>query len=418
MAKKTVADLPKDSLRGKRVLVRLDLNVNIDEKTGAITGDRRIRAALPTLQYLIDTGASTIAMTHLGRPKPGADAAKNAPFRMNNVAKRLSEHLKQPVRKLDEVVGESVAKAVAQMKPGDVILLENVRFHPFEQPKKEGSAEEIPKHEAGMKQLAADLARLGDVYVNDAFGTLQNKDVSVLELPKAMKDKPRVIGFLVQKELRKIDEIFAHNPEKLIGIMGGAKVSDKINFIKVLLGKVEKILIGGAMTYTFMLAQGKKIGSSKAEKDKVDLARELLQLAGPKIILPEDHLVADRFDKSANTKIAVGEIPDGWMGLDVGPKTIARYESEIRAAKTIIWNGPMGLYEWDEPFSHGTKAIALAMKAHGDTTIVGGGETADAVEKYNLADSMTHVSTGGGAFLKYVEDRKFKTLDQIEDAGK
>jgi phosphoglycerate kinase len=415
MAKKTIADLPKDTLRGKRVLVRLDLNVNIDEKTGAITGDRRIRAALETLKHLIDAGARTIAMSHLGRPKPGADPAKNAPFRMDNVAKRLSEYLKRPVRKLDEVVGDSVTKAVGEMKPGDVVLLENVRFHPFEQPKKDGSPEEIQKHEAGMKQLAADLAKLGDVYVNDAFGTLQNKDVSVLELPKAIKGKPRVIGLLVEKELRKIDDIFAHGTDKLLGIMGGAKVSDKINFIKVLLGKVEKLLIGGAMTYTFMLAQGKKIGSSKAETDKADLAREILQLAGPKIILPEDHLAADKFDKAATTKVVAGDIPDGWMGLDIGPKTIARYEGEIRDAKTIIWNGPMGLYEWDEPYSRGTKAIALAMKAHGDTTIVGGGETADAVEKFDLADNMTHVSTGGGAFLKYVEDRKFKTLDQLED---
>ena len=415
MAKKTVADLPKDTLRGKHVLVRLDLNVNIDEKTGAITGDQRIRAALPTLQYLIDAGACTIAMSHLGRPKPGADPAKNAPFRMDNVAKRLGEYLERPVRKLDEVVGPSVTKAVAEMRPGDVVLLENVRFFPFEQPKKDGAPEEIQKHDAGMKQLAADLAKLGDAYVNDAFGTLQNKDVSVLDLPKAMKDKPRVIGFLVEKELRKIDDIFSHGTDKLIGIMGGAKVSDKINFIKVLLGKVDKLLIGGAMTYTFMLAQGKKIGSSKAETDKVDLARELLQLAGPKIILPEDHLVADKFDKAAMTKVVEGNIPDGWMGLDIGPKTIARYEREIREAKTIIWNGPMGLYEWDEPFSRGTKAIALAMKSLGDTTIVGGGETADAVEKFDLADTMTHVSTGGGAFLKYVEDRKFKTLDQLED---
>jgi phosphoglycerate kinase len=415
MAKKTIADLRKTTLHGKHVLVRLDLNVNIDEKTGAITGDRRIRAALPTLQHLIDAGACTIAMSHLGRPKPGADPAKNAPFRMDNVAKRLGEYLRRPVRKLDEVVGPSVAKAVAEMKPGDIILLENVRFHPFEQPKKDGSPEEIQKHDAGMKQLAADLAKLGDAYVNDAFGTLQNKDVSVLELPKAMKDKPRVIGFLVEKELRKIDDIFLHGTDKLIGIMGGAKVSDKINFIKVLLGKVDRLLIGGAMTYTFMLAQGKKIGSSKAETDKVDLARELLQLSGPKIILPEDHLVANKFDKAAMTKVVEGDIPDGWMGLDIGPKSIARYEGEIRNAKTIIWNGPMGLYEWDEPFSRGTKAVALAMKAHGDTTIVGGGETADAVEKFDLADNMTHVSTGGGAFLKYVEDRKFKTLDQLED---
>ncbi|HLW64733.1 MAG TPA: phosphoglycerate kinase [Gemmataceae bacterium] len=415
MAKKTIADLPKNSLRGKRVLVRLDLNVNIDEKTGAITGDRRIRAALPTLQYLVDAGACVIALSHLGRPKLGADPAKNAPFRMDNVAKRLSEYFKRPVRKLDEVVGASVSKAVAEMKPGDVVLLENMRFHPFEQPKKDGAPEEIQKHEAGMKELAADLAKLGDAYVNDAFGTLQNKDVSVLELPKAMKDKPRVIGFLVEKELKKIDDIFAHGTEKLLGIMGGAKVSDKINFIKVLLGKVDKLLIGGAMTYTFMLAQGKKIGASKAETDKVDLARELLQLAGPKIILPEDHLVADKFDKAATTKVVDGDIPAGWMGLDIGPKTIARYETEIKNAKTIIWNGPMGLYEWGDPFRRGTLAIAEAMKAHGDTTIVGGGETADAVEKFELADSMTHVSTGGGAFLKYVEDRKFKTLDQLDE---
>jgi phosphoglycerate kinase len=413
MPKKTINDLPRD-LSGKRILARFDLNVGIDDKSGEIRNDRRIRAALPTLQNLLGRGAVVIGMSHLGRPNPG-DAAKNAPFKMDHVAKRLGEYLQKPVLKANDVAGADAKSKAAALKPGDMLLLENVRFDAREQPKKDGSADEIAAHEKAMGEFAAQFAEFGDIYVNDAFGTLHNKDVSVLALPKAMKSKPRVIGLLVEKELRIVDDLLSSPKRPFIAIMGGAKVSDKINFIKVLLGKVDKLLIGGAMTYTFMLAQGKKIGSSKAELDKLDLARELVQAGAGKIVLPVDHLVADRFDKKAATKVVEGDIPDGWMGMDIGPATINKYEDEIRHAGTIVWNGPVGLFEWGEPFANGTHAVAHGMKVSAGTTIVGGGETAEAVEEMGMVDDMSHVSTGGGAFLKYVEDRKFKTLDQIED---
>ncbi|MFL5341842.1 MAG: phosphoglycerate kinase [Gemmataceae bacterium] len=414
MPKKTINDLPRD-LTGKKVLARFDLNVGIDEDTGEIRNDRRIRAALPTLQNLLSRGAAVIAMSHLGRPKPAGDPKKNAPYRMDHVAKKIGEYLKRPVEKANDVAGPDARAKAAALKPGQVLVLENVRFDPREQPKKDSTPEEIAAHDKGMAEFAGALAGLGDIYVNDAFGTLHNKDVSVLALPKAMKDKPRVIGLLVEKELKSVDDLLSNPKRPMLAIMGGAKVSDKINFIKVLLGQVDKLLIGGAMTYTFMLAKGQKIGSSKAEADKLDLARDLLQTGGNKIILPTDHLVADKFDKSATTKVVVGNIPDGWMGMDIGPATINKYEDEIRHAATVVWNGPMGLFEWGPPFADGTQAVAHGLKVCAGTTIVGGGETAEAVEEMGMVDDMSHVSTGGGAFLKYVEDRKFKTLDQIED---
>lgn len=414
MTKKTIRDLPAD-LTGKKVLARFDLNVGIDEATGVIRNDRRIRAALPTIQDLLRRGAAIVAMSHLGRPKPGAAPEKNAPFTMDRVAQRLGEYLKRPVAKANDISGPDAQAKVAALKPGEMLLLENVRFDPREQKLKDVGEAEKAAHEAKMAAFAAELASLGDIYVNDAFGTLQNSDVSVLALAKAMKGKPRVIGLLVEKELKTVDDLMASARRPIIALMGGAKVSDKINFIKVLLKQVDRLLIGGAMTYTFMLAQGRKIGSSKAETDKVELARELLTLGGDKIVLPSDHLVADRFDKQAKTQIVAGEIPEGWMGMDIGPATIGVYEDAIRHASTVIWNGPMGLFEWGEPFADGTMAIAHGLKVCAGTTIVGGGETAEAVEEFGMADDMSHVSTGGGAFLKYVEERSFKTLDQIDD---
>jgi phosphoglycerate kinase len=397
MPKLSLRDLT--NLQGKRVLIRVDFNVPQDEQ-GRITNDRRIRSAVPTIQHCLQAGASVICMSHLGRPK--GDPKKDAAFKMDPVAARLGELLKRPVQKLDDVVGPRVASAAAEMQPGSVVLLENLRFHPGEQ--------------KGDEAFAAELARLGDVYVNDAFGTCHRTDASMYAVPKAMQGKPRVVGFLVAKELEILANLLGNPPRPLIGVMGGAKVSDKIGFIKSLLGRVDRLLIGGAMTYTFMKALGQGIGNSRVEADKLDVARELLELGKGKITLPVDHLIADRLDPAANTKIVEGPIPDGWLGLDIGPKTIAEYTLAIRSAGTVVWNGPMGKFE-DEPFSKGTRAIAEAMAQSKAVTIVGGGETAEAVEAFGLDDRMTHVSTGGGAFLEYVEGTPFKALSVIDDAN-
>jgi phosphoglycerate kinase len=280
------------------------------------------------------------------------------------------------------------------------LLLENVRFHPGEQ--------------KGDLELARQLAALGDAYVNDAFGTCHRPDVSMAGVPQVMAGKPRVVGFLVAKELEILGQLLSAPPRPLVGVMGGAKVSDKIGFIQKLIGLVDRLLIGGAMTYTFLKAQGRGIGSSRCEADKLDVARELLKAGGHKIVLPVDHLIATKPEAGAETKVVEGDIPDGWMGLDIGPKTIAVYRDEVQKAGTVVWNGPMGKFE-DEPFSKGTRAIAQAMAAAQAVTIVGGGETAEAVEEFGLADRMTHVSTGGGAFLEYVEGTPFAALAQIDD---
>lgn len=395
MPKKTIRDLT--DLKGKKVLIRVDFNVPLDEQ-GNITNDRRIRGALPTIQYVLNAGASAIVMSHLGRPK--GDPKKDAPFRMNNVATRLSELLGKPVKKTDEVVGPTVTAAVNALQPGQVILLENLRFHPGEQ--------------KGDEAFAKQIAALGDVYVNDAFGTCHRTDSSMYAVPAALDGKPRVVGFLVAKELDILGQLLSKPPRPLVGVMGGAKVSDKIGFIKSMLQRVDQLLIGGAMTYTFMLATGQTIGSSKAEADKVDLAKELLAIGGEKILLPMDHLIADKPEASAKTGVVEGEIPANKFGMDIGPKTIDRYSDIVRQAGTVVWNGPMGKFE-DEPFSKGTKAIAQAMTESKAITIVGGGETAEAVEEFSLDAKMTHVSTGGGAFLEYIEGTPFKALSVIDE---
>jgi phosphoglycerate kinase len=396
MPKRSLRDLT--DLKGKRVLIRVDFNVPLEEKTGEIADDRRIRAALPTIKYVLDAGANAIVMSHLGRPK--GDAKKDAPFKTDKVAKRLGELLGQPVRKVDEVIGPAVSAAAQALQAGQVLVLENLRFHPGEQ---EGD-------EAFAKQLAV----LGDVYVNDAFGTCHRTDASMYAAPKAMAGKPRVVGFLVAKELEILGQLLSNPKRPLVAVLGGAKVSDKIGFIKAMLQRVDKLLIGGAMANTFAQAQGKAVGNSRVEADKIDAAEELLKLGGERILLPVDRLVADKPDATATTKIAQGDVPDGWEAMDIGPKTIQRYSEEIARAGTVVWNGPVGKFE-DEPFSKGTRFIAQALANSPATTIVGGGETAEAVEVYGVADSLSHVSTGGGAFLEYVEGKPFKALEVIED---
>jgi phosphoglycerate kinase len=395
MPKKTLADLR--DLKGKRVLVRVDFNVPLDA-AGNITNDRRIRAAIPTLKAVLDAGASAVVMSHLGRPK--GDAKKDATFKMDRVAERLRQLLGRPVHKVDAVAA-SVGRAAAQaLKPGEVLLLENLRFHAGEQ--------------AGDPAFAAQIAALGDVYVNDAFGTCHRKDASMYAVPAAMKGKPRVVGFLVAKELDILDRLLSNPPRPFVGILGGGKVSDKIAFIKKLLSIVDRVLIGGAMTYTFLKAQGKNVGASRLEADKLDVARELLTLGQGRIVLPVDHLIVEKLDAPQTAKVVEGDIPDGWIGVDIGPKTIAAYKKEIESAATVVWNGPLGKFE-DEPYSRGTREIAQAMAASSGITIVGGGETAEAVEEFGLAEKMKHVSTGGGAFLEYLEGTPFAALGEIDE---
>jgi len=385
------------TFRAKKVLVRVDFNVPQDEH-GNITNDRRIRGAIPTIKGLLEKGAAVIAMSHLGRPK--GDPVKDAPFKMDKVAKRLGELLNKSVHKVDSIIGQDAKDAAANLKAGEILVLENVRFHPGEQ--------------AADAAFAKELASLGDIYVNDAFGTCHRKDSSMHGVPAALKGKPRVVGTLVAKELAILEQLFSNPSRPMLGILGGGKVSDKIKFIKALLSKVDKVIIGGAMTYTFMKAQGKSIGNSRVEADKLDIARELLELGKGKIQLPVDHLAVQKLDAPEGAKVFEGEIPEGWIGIDIGPKTIELYCAEVAKSATILWNGPLGKFE-DEPYSKGTKAIANTMAASKGVTVVGGGETAEAVEEFGLAEKMTHVSTGGGAFLEYVEGTPFAALDEIDD---
>ncbi len=395
MAKKTLDDLT--DLRGKKVLVRVDFNVPLDA-AGNITNDRRIRAALPTLRKILDAGAAAIVMSHLGRPK--GDPQKDAPLRMDRIAARLGELLGRSILKADEVISPTVKAAAHQLKPGGVLVLENLRFHPGEQ--------------SGDAAFAAELAQLGDVYVNDAFGTCHRKDASMVAVPAAMKGKPRVVGALVAKELDILDRLLSKPPLPFVGILGGGKVSDKIGFIKALVARVDRVLIGGAMTYTFMKALGHNVGASRLEADKLDLARELLELGKGKIELPVDHLVVTKIDAPQTARIVEGDIPADAVGVDIGPKTIAAYSEAIQSAALVVWNGPLGKFE-DEPYSKGTREIARVLAESKGITIVGGGETAEAVEEFGLADKMTHVSTGGGAFLEYVEGTPFAALAEIDD---
>jgi phosphoglycerate kinase len=397
MAKKTLADLP--NLQGKHVLVRVDFNVPLDKKTGAITNDRRIRAALPTIRHLLDAGAAVIAMSHLGRPS--GDPAKDVILTMDRVAVRFGELLGRPVKKAgDVVVGPAVVAAAQVLKAGGVLLLENLRFDPREQ-----------KNDSGF---AAQIAALGDAYVNDAFGTCHNDhDASMVAVPAAMKGKPRVVGFLVAKELEIIEGLMSHPKRPLLAVMGGAKVSDKINFINALLGKVDHLLIGGKMGYTFMKAQAIDVGAMKIAPEEVAAAEKLLAHVGAKITLPIDALVV-KSDDLNQTRIVEGAIPAGYEGVDIGPKTLALYAGKIAQAGTVIWNGPVGWFE-KPAFSHGTRGIAEAMAGSKAVTVVGGGETAEAVEQFGLDGKITHVSTGGGAFLAYVEGKKFASLAQIDE---
>jgi phosphoglycerate kinase len=397
MAKKTIRDLT--DLQGKKVLVRVDFNVPLDKATGDINNDRRIRAALPTVQYLLDQGAAVIAMSHLGRPKGDQVADKN--LKMDKVAARFGELLGRPVKKAsDEVIGPDARAAALALKPGEVLVLENLRFDAREQ-----------KNDA---DFAHAIAALGDVYVNDAFGTCHNDhDASMVAVPAAMKGKPRVLGFLVAKELEVINGLMDAPKRPVLAVMGGAKVSDKVKFINTLLTKVDHLVIGGKITYAFLKAQGVDVGATRVPDEEVAAAKPLLHWIDRYITLPLDYLCAKSDDMNA-IQIFEGPIPAGYEGVDIGPKTVTHYANKIRTSGTVIWNGPVGWFE-KPAFANGTKGIAQAMAESEAVTVVGGGETAEAVEQFGFDSKMTHVSTGGGAFLAYVEGKKFASLAQIDE---
>ena len=395
MPKRTVRDL---DVRGKKVLVRVDFNVP-QTKSGDVADDRRIRAALPTLNDVLSRGGSLILVSHLGRPS--GDPAADAPFRMDPVAARLAELIGRSVKKTDDTVGPQAQAACANLAPGEIVVLENVRFNKGEK--------------KGDPAFAKQMAALADAYVNDAFGTCHRDEASMVAVPQQFPADRRAIGFLVEKELQVLDTLLSHPKSPYLAVMGGAKVSDKILVIESLLMKVDKLLIGGAMTYTFLKAQGHSVGQSKVEADKLDVARHVLQLAGAKLVLPVDHLVASKPEAGAETKVVEGPtIPDGWFGMDIGPQTIELYSGIIKDAGTVVWNGPMGKFEV-AAFATGTKAIAQALADSHGVTAVGGGESAEAVEKFGLADKVSHVSTGGGAFLESLEGKSFNSLKVIPD---
>jgi len=399
MAKQSVADLDP---AGKTVLVRVDFNVPQDSD-GTITDDRRIRMALPTIRSILDRGGKAILMSHLGRPKGEA----NPKLSLAPVAKRLGELLEKPVALATDTGGKDSTEKAHALSGGDVLVLENVRFNPGE--KKGDDANYV-----------AGIAELADAYVNDAFGTCHRTEASMYAVPKAMKasGKPAVVGFLVEKEIQYLSDAVGQPKRPFVAILGGKKVSDKIAVITNLLKICDHILIGGAMAYTFSLAQGGKTGDSLVEPDKLELAKQLLRDGGEKLVLPVDTQCADDFSAEANkTIVQAGEIPDGFEGLDIGPDTAKRYVEIIQSAGTVVWNGPMGVFEMP-PFDAGTKAVADAVAsvtASGAITIIGGGDSAAAIEQLGYAEKVSHVSTGGGASLEMLEGKAFKTVDILDE---
>jgi len=387
--KKTIRDI---DVEGKRVLVRVDFNVPLDQ--GKVADDTRIRAALPTIQYLTEQGAKVILMSHLGRPK----GKVKEDLRLIPVAERLADLLDRPVAMAVDCVGEEVETAVDRLRPGDVLLLENLRFHPGE--------------EANDPGFVSRLASLGEVYVNDAFGTAHRAHASTEGVAHHL---PAVAGFLMEKELNFLSKALERPEHPFVAILGGAKISDKIAVVDNLLGKVDTLLIGGGMANTFLKAQGHQVGQSLVEEESLPLAQELLDKAGRKLVLPVDVVVADRFDAEAQSKIvSVEEVPADWRILDIGPATVERFAQELYTAKTVVWNGTMGVAEFPR-FAAGTEGIIEMLAESQATTIVGGGDTAAAVQQAGLAEKMTHVSTGGGASLELLEGKVLPGVAALAD---
>jgi phosphoglycerate kinase len=389
MNKKTIRDV---NVNNKRVLVRVDFNVPLDDK-GNVTDDTRIVASLPTIKHLMEQGGKVILCSHLGRPK-----GKEAKFSLKPASTRLQELLGKPVVFVPDCIGETVTQAVAAMKPGDVALLENVRFYPEE--------------EKNDPEFAKKLAACAEVYVNDAFGSAHRAHAST---EGVTKDLPAYGGFLMEKELEYLGKALANPVRPFVAILGGAKVSDKIKVIENLLPKVDSLLIGGGMANTFLAAKGLNLGQSLVEADKLEVAKALMEKGGAKIVLPVDAVIADKFAADANSQVVdVNAVPSDWRMLDVGPKTIEAFEKILSGAKTVVWNGPLGVFEMPA-FAKGTVEIAKRLASSGATTIIGGGDSAAAVEQAGVADKMTHISTGGGASLEFLEGRVLPGVAALQD---
>lgn len=392
MSKRTIKDI---DIQGKAVLMRVDFNVPLDENL-KITDDTRIKAALPTIKYALEQNARLILLSHLGRPK--GKVVEN--LRLKPVALRLSELLGKEVKMANDCIGQEVKQAADALEEGEILLLENTRFH----------KEETDNDPAFAKELAS----LGEVYVSDAFGSVHRAHASTVGVAHLL---PAAAGFLLEKEIEFLGKVTSAPEKPFALILGGAKVSDKIGVITNLLNKVDVIIIGGGMAYTFLKAQGKNIGSSKLEADKLDLARKILSRAvssGVKILLPCDNIAANEFSAQAEHKLVGEEIPDGWMGLDVGPKSTENFISALKEAKTVVWNGPLGVCEW-KPFSQASKKVAEFLAGSSATTVIGGGDTAAAIAKFGLSNKMSHVSTGGGAALEFLEGKTLPGIAVLDD---
>ncbi|EME8163602.1 phosphoglycerate kinase [Enterococcus faecium] len=395
MAKKTVKDI---DLKDKKVLVRVDFNVPL--KDGVITDDTRIKAALPTINYVLEQGGKAILFSHLGRVKTEEDKEGKS---LAPVAKRLGELLGKEVTFVPETRGEQLEEAIRNMNDGDIVVFENTRFEDIDGKKESKNDTELGKY----------WASLGDVFVNDAFGTAHRAHASNVGI--ASTGIPTVAGFLMEKEIKFIGEAVEEPKRPMIAILGGAKVSDKIGVIENLIPKADKILIGGGMTYTFYEAKGIKIGNSLVEADKVELAKELIEKAGDKLVLPIDNVCAPEFSNDVETQVIEGDIPDGLMALDIGPASVKLFADTLQGAKTVVWNGPMGVFEMSN-FAKGTIGVCEAIaNLEGATTIIGGGDSAAAAEQLGFADKFTHISTGGGASLELLEGKELPGLAAIND---
>jgi len=417
MAKKSVRQL---DVRGKKVFLRADLNVPLDAEC-RVTDDRRIRMFLPTLRHVLDHGGRAIVASHLGRPE-GKDPAADAKFSLKPVAEKMSQLLGKPVQFAGKVIGPEVEAQVAALRDGEVLLLENVRFHKGEdiidKAKKNPDKKLTPEQDAKRVELGQGLAKLGELYVNDAFGTFHRKDVRMDDVPGLLPKGTRALGFLVEKELKYLGDALNNPQRPFVAVLGGAKVSDKIKVIENLLAKVDHILIGGAMMFTFWAAQGKSVGKSLCERDQLDLARTLLEKGRGKIHLPTDTVAAVELKAGVATQVVAGEVPADLMGLDIGPQTLAEFGRVLGTARTIVWNGPLGAFE-TKPFDTGTVAVAKLLAeatARGATTVIGGGDSAAAIEQAGLAEKVAHISTGGGASLEFLEGKSFGPIEVLDDA--
>ena len=388
-SKKTIRDI---EVKGKRVLVRVDFNVPL--KDNAVGDDTRIRSALPTIQYLLDHGAAVILCSHLGRPKGGPDPK----YTLKPVAAHLAGLLGKPVAFAEDCIGAPAETAVSALKPGEVLVLENTRFHPEE--------------EANDLEMARQLASLADLFVNDAFGTAHRAHASTEGVTHYL---PGVAGFLLEREIQYLGQAVAEPNHPLVAILGGAKIKDKIGVIRNLLGKADTLLIGGGMANTFLKAQGYEMADSLVEDDALDTARELLELGGSRLMLPVDLVIADAFDANAERKVVpLGNVPAGWRVLDIGPETVKAYGKVLSGAGTVVWNGPMGVFEYAR-FAEGTFGIAKAVAESGAVSIIGGGESVQAVQQSGLADKITHISTGGGASLEMLEGLVLPGVAALQD---